>query len=107
MRAGMCAASLSGTPPIDCRFNALIEVPVSRRDSDNWAKATLDLLEDVGALTNDGNLHELTIRPTTRNDVMVALWCLPEMDGVRKQAPPRRAGRVWNKPKSNGLTWRL
>jgi len=42
-----------------------------------------------------------------REDVMVALWRLPEMGAVRKQAPPRRAGRTWNKPKSNGLTWIL
>ena len=105
---------LVGALPIDCRFNVIIEVPVSRRDSDNWVKATMDLLEHVGALTNDGNQHELIVRPTARADVAVALWCLPGMDGVRKQAAPRgggqRAGRVRAmKPKGKraALTWKL
>ena len=84
-----------GAPPIDCRFNVIIEVPVSRRDSDKrWAKATMDLCESVGLITNDGNVNEINIRPMPRADVAVALWCLPAMDGVRKQAAPRRAGRM-------------
>ena len=102
-----------GALPIDCRFNVIIEVPVSRRDSDNWAKATMDLCEHVGLLTNDGNAFEIVIRPRPRTDVMVALWCLPAMDGVRKQAAPRggqRAGRmspVKPKGKRAALTWKL
>ena len=102
---------LVGVPPIDCRFNVIIEVPISKRDSGNFEKPTMDLCEHAGLVTNDGNAHEITIRPVPREDVMVALWCLPEMDGVRKQAPPkgggRRAGRTWSRPKANGLTWRL
>ena len=81
-----------GAAPIDCRFNCLIEVPISRRDTGNFEKATMDLCEHVGLLTNDGNAFEIVIRPRPRIDVMVALWCLPLMDGVRKQAKPRGGG---------------
>ena len=102
-----------GVPPIDCRFNVIIEVPISRRDTGNFEKATMDLCEHVGLITNDGNAHEITIRPMPRADVAVALWCLPGMDGVRKQAAPRggrqRAGRM-RAVKSKGkraLTWKL
>jgi Holliday junction resolvase RusA-like endonuclease len=101
---------LCGIPPVDCRFNALIEVPISRRDSDNWAKATLDLCETVGLISNDGNLHELIVRPVAREDVMVAIWALPEMGAVRRAAKPRGAkgakgaGRTVTRTKP-GLTW--
>ena len=102
-----------GAAPIDCRFNCLIEVPISRRDTGNFEKATMDLCEHVGLLTNDGNAFEIVIRPRPRIDVMVALWCLPAMDGVRKQAAPRgggqRAGRSWSRGKAKraALTWLL
>jgi Holliday junction resolvase RusA-like endonuclease len=104
---------LCGIPPVDCRFHCLIEVPVSRRDTDNWVKATLDLCETCGLVTNDGNLAELIVRPVAgRDDVMVALWCLPLMGGVRKPAAkPRGDGRrdisrrsVKMRP---GMTWKL
>lgn len=98
---------LAGVPTIDCRFNVVIEVPVSRRDSDNWIKATLDLCESVGLFVNDANAHEVTVRPTARDDVMVALWVLPEMGSVRKRAAPRPFRRTWKAaPKRPGLTWR-
>ena len=101
-----------GMPPIDCRFNVVIEVPITRRDTDNWSKATLDLCESVGLMTNDGNVSELIVRPVQREDVMVAIWVLPEMGEIRKQAKPRgtgqreRTGRTV-KRKLPGLTWRL
>jgi Holliday junction resolvase RusA-like endonuclease len=97
-----------GAAPIDCRFNCLIEVPISRRDTGNFEKATMDLCEHVGLLTNDGNAFEIVIRPRPRTDVMVALWCLPLMDGVRKQAKPR-AARSWSRTKAKraALTWLL
>jgi Holliday junction resolvase RusA-like endonuclease len=106
---------LIGIPPIDCRFNVVIEVPISRRDSGNFEKATMDLCEIVGLVTNDGNAHEINIRPTAREDVMVAIWCLPEMGAVRRAAKPRGAkgadGRrdisrraVKMRP---GMTWKL
>jgi len=100
---------LVGIPPIDCRFNCLIEVPISMRDTSNWEKATLDLCESVGVISNDGNSNEVLIRPTARDDVMVAIWCLPEMGGIRKAARPHGAGRpgrtlTRTRP---GLTWRL
>jgi Holliday junction resolvase RusA-like endonuclease len=98
---------LRGCPPITCRFNALIEVPVSRRDTGNWEKPVMDLLEHVGAITNDGNAHEIIIRPAPRTDVMVALWALPDMGGVRGRPSARRGmRRDWERLKP-GLAWRL
>ena len=60
----MCGKQVGfSTPIIDCRFRAgVIEVPVSRRVAGNWEKAVLDLLEHVGVVTNDGNVHEIIIR---------------------------------------------
>ena len=47
-------------------------------------------------------------RPLTCDDCMAAFWCLPGMDGVRKQAVPRRAGRMSPaKGKRAALTWKL
>ena len=60
-------------------------------------------------MTNDGNVSELIVRPVRREDVMVAIWCLPEMGAVRKQAKPRGTGREGRTVarKRPGLTWRL
>jgi Holliday junction resolvase RusA-like endonuclease len=97
---------LVGVPSIDCRFNVLIEVPISRRDTSNWEKATLDLCETVGLVANDGNSNEVLIRPVAREDVMVALWVLPEMGGVRAPAAPRvRPVMRRTAPKRRTLTW--
>jgi hypothetical protein len=84
-------------------------VPITRRDTDNWVKATLDLCENVGAFTNDGNVAELIVRPVAREDVMVALWVLPEMGAVRAPATPRvRATRTRrHAPKRRALTWKM
>ena len=107
--AGWDAALTGGVRPIDCRFNCVIEVPITRRDTDNWSKATLDLCESVGLMSNDGNVAELIVRPVQREDVMVAIWCLPEMGEIRKQAAARGTGRPGRtvKRKRPGLTWRL
>jgi Holliday junction resolvase RusA-like endonuclease len=97
---------LVGAAPIDCRFNCIIEVPITRRDTDNWSKAVLDLCESVGAISNDGNLNELFVRPVPREDVMVALWVLPEMGAVRRPAAPRaRPVMRRHAPKRRALTW--
>jgi len=96
-----------GMPIVACRFNCVIEVPISRRDTGNWEKAILDLLEHVHVVSNDGNMHQLEVRPVERSDVMVALWLLPGMGGVRPQAPPRYVGKEWRRPKTKGLQWRL
>lgn len=74
-----------GQEPIACRFDVLIEVPISRRDTGNWEKALMDLCEHVGVVTNDGNAREIRIRPITRDDCMLAFWLLPDLDGVRKK----------------------
>ena len=82
---------------------------MSRRDTDNWVKATLDLCETAGLISNDGNLAELIVRPTQREDVMVAIWCLPDMGAVRRAAKPRGAkgaGRTVTRTKP-GMTWKL
>jgi Holliday junction resolvase RusA-like endonuclease len=97
---------LVGVPPIDCRFNVLIEVPISRRDTSNWEKATLDLCETVGLVANDGNSNEVLIRPVAREDVMVALWVLPEMGAVRAPVAARvRPAMRRHAPKRRALTW--
>jgi Holliday junction resolvase RusA-like endonuclease len=77
---------LAGVPEITCRFNALIEVPISwRRDTDGHIKPIFDLLELVGVISNDGNQHEVKVIPTDRTDCMVALTTLPLMGGIRKR----------------------
>jgi Holliday junction resolvase RusA-like endonuclease len=96
-----------GLETIACRFNIVVEVPRSRMDLDNHLKPILDLAQNLDIITNDRNCAGITITPADRSDCMAAFWCLPEMGAVRKQAPPRRAGRVWSRPKANGLTWRL
>lgn len=83
-----------GIPPLDCRFDVDILVPISRRDSDNWTKPLLDLCEHIGLVTNDGNMHRVTITPVERDDCALALTPLPGMDGVRQPAKRGYAGRV-------------
>lgn len=86
-----------GLQTVTCRYNMEIRVPVSRRDTGNWEKAIGDLLESVGIVSNDGNVHSLLVTPMERTDCMVALWLLPEMGGVRKKPqmriPRTRAGK--------------
>ena len=90
---------MAGIAPIDCRFNVRIEVPISRRDTGNWEKPIMDLCEQVGVVTNDGNANEVLIVPGDRANCMAAFWPLPKMDNVRKSAIPHRPGRIWQKPK--------
>jgi Holliday junction resolvase RusA-like endonuclease len=100
-----------GVPMVECRFNCQLSVPISRRDSDNWVKASLDLLQHTGVISNDGNLHQLAVTPMERDDVMVALWMLPEMLGVRPAATRHRLAAVsrsrTGKGKGKELTWIL
>lgn len=84
-----------GSEPLACRFDLTIEVPISRRDTDNWAKPIGDLCQHAGVVTNDGNVHQITITPTARQDCMAAFWSLPEMGGVRAPAKKGYVGRVW------------
>lgn len=96
-----------GMAPIACRYDAVVQVPVSRRDSDNWFKAIGDLLESVGVVTNDGNLHQLTITPTPgRTDCAVEITPLPGLGSVRKatRARPRGLGYQPPKRRSRGIT---
>lgn len=77
-----------GQEALACRFNVELHVPVSRRDSDNWIKPVLDLLQTCNVVTNDGNQHEVWVMPQERDDCAVALTPLPEMGGVRKATRP-------------------
>ena len=104
-----------GLVTITTRFNIVVEIPRSSRvDLDNNLKPILDLAQNMGVISNDRNCAGITITPADRSDCMAAFWCLPAMDGVRKQAAPRgggqRAGRVRAmKPKGKraALTWKL
>jgi Holliday junction resolvase RusA-like endonuclease len=98
-------SQIVGMKPIDCRFDVLIEVPISRRDVGNNEKGIMDLCEHVGAVSNDGNAASITIRQAQRDDVMVAIWPLPTMGGIRKAAKPMRIGRPRARKKAPGLTW--
>jgi Holliday junction resolvase RusA-like endonuclease len=102
----MVKQQIMGTLPIDCRFNVLIQVPLSRRDTGNFEKPIMDLLESIGAISNDGNAHEIRVQPMERYDVSVALWILPDMGQIRAPGVKRREGRhPWQRTKP-GLTWR-
>lgn len=96
-----------GLKPLDCRYNLTIEVPISRRDTDNWAKPISDLCQHVGVVTNDGNVNRITITPVDRADCMAAFWSLPEMGNVRKAARPGYVGRAWKPKNKPGLTWKI
>lgn len=96
-----------GMTPLACRFNLTIEVPISRRDTDNWAKPIGDLCQHVGVVTNDGNVHRITITPVDRVDCMAAFWSLPEMGSVRLTARPGRVRTAWKPKNKPGLSWRL
>lgn len=78
-----------GNEPIACRFDVLIEVPISRRDTDNWPKPILDILESVGIVTNDGNQNKVLLSPVSRDNCQVTLTTLPEMGDIRKPARKR------------------
>lgn len=96
-----------GMEPLACRFDLTIEVPISRRDSDNWLKPISDLCEHVGVVTNDGNMHRVTVTPVERDDCLAAFWSLPEMGGVRKPARKKFVGRAWKPKNKPGVTWKL
>jgi Holliday junction resolvase RusA-like endonuclease len=100
-------SQIVGMKPIDCRFDALIEVPISRRDVGNNEKAVMDNCEHAGLVSNDGNARSITIRQTSRDDVMVAIWPLPTMGSIRKAAKPMRISRPRTRRAKPGLSWVL
>lgn len=91
-----------GIQPIACRYNMEIQVPISRRDTGNWEKPIGDLLEACGAVTNDGNVHRLTVLPMARTDCAIELIELPEMDGIRPA--PLKMRRTFAKPRAARAT---
>jgi len=94
-----------GMEPLACRFDLVIEVPISRRDTDNFAKPIGDLCQYAGVVTNDGNVRKVTIEPVDRTDCMAAFWPLPEMGAVRKAAKPVRVAGPRAPRKKPGMTW--
>lgn len=94
-----------GMEPINCRFNMTVEVPISRRDTDNWMKAIGDVCQHARVVTNDGNLHQITVTPVERNDCMAAFFPLPDMGGVRKEARLKPVGAAWKNRNKPGLSW--
>jgi Holliday junction resolvase RusA-like endonuclease len=94
-----------GMPPIACRYDMTIQVPISRRDTGNYEKAIGDLLESVGVVTNDGNVHRLAVEPMARTDCAVCITPLPAMGGVRKPAsvPWRQSRPVKARPTQRQL----
>ena len=74
-----------GANMILCRFNVVVEVPISGRDTDNHIKPLLDICQMCGAIANDANQHSVTITPADRADVMLAFYPLPDMGGIRLQ----------------------
>ncbi len=84
---------IAGMPPVACRYNLAIEVPISRRDTGNFEKAIGDAMEKFGVVTNDGNCHQLTVTPAVRADCLIVLTPLPAMGDVRKPAPLRLPSR--------------
>lgn len=89
----------TGGARIDCRFNVVIYVPTSARDTDNWFKPLMDLMQHAGVVSNDGNMHEIRAVPMDREDCAVALFLLPDMGGIRPPARSRkRTGGPAKKP---------
>ena len=81
-----------GAPRVDCRFDVSIRVPISRRDTDNWAKALMDLLQKAGIVSNDGNMNNVQIAPEARADCEITLIERPDLGAIRKPAKPKRVG---------------
>lgn len=86
----------TGAARIEGRFDVRIEVPISRRDTDNWSKPLLDLMEHVGVVSNDGNMHQVTVTPTDRTDCLIAITERPDLGAVRK--PSTRKKRTGGPP---------
>ena len=98
-----------GLETITSKFNIVVEVPLSSRiDLDNNLKPILDLAQNMGIIRQRPELRrDLGSHPVQREDVMVAIWALPEMGAVRRAAKPRGAkgaGRTVTRTKP-GLTW--
>lgn len=86
-----------GAEMIACRFDVVVEVPISGRDTDNHIKPLLDICQMCGAIANDANQHSVTITPAGRADVMLAFYPLPDMGGIRAAYVPP-AARVSQAP---------
>ena len=93
-----------GAEMILCRFDVVVEVPISGRDTDNHIKPLLDICQMCGAIANDANQHSVTITPADRADVMLAFYPLPAMGGIRTAYVPPAARVSSIKAKRHRIT---
>ena len=85
---------MSGVPQIACRYDMTIELPPTRMDSDNPVKPIGDLMQNIGLVTNDRNLHAFNVVPTDdRTDCLVVLTLRPDLP-VRAVVKRRKVARV-------------
>lgn len=93
-----------GMERITCRFDVVISVPTSRRDTDNWQKPLMDLMQHAGIVSNDGNMHRIVTEPVARDDCSVALFLRPDLGSVRAPARGRKkTGGPAKKPSRKAL----
>lgn len=79
-----------GMDRITCRFDVVLSVPISQRDTDNWQKPLMDLMQHAGIVSNDGNMHRIETEPMKRDDCSVALFLRPDLGSVRVAAKGRK-----------------
>ena len=88
----------SGVTPIACRYDMTIELCPTRMDTDNPVKPIGDLMQSVGLVTNDRNLHAFNVTPTDdRDDVLVVLTLRPDLPARRAKVKRRTALPTWGK----------
>lgn len=80
----------AGMERITCRFDVALSVPISRRDTDNWQKPLMDLMQHAGIVSNDGNMHRIETEPMDRADCSIAIFLRPDLGGVRSEAKGRK-----------------
>jgi len=84
----------AGVPQITCRYDMTIELCPTRMDTDNPVKPMGDLMQSVGLVTNDRNLHAVKVTPADdRDDVLVVLTLRPDLP-ARAAVKRRKIGRV-------------
>jgi len=98
---------LVGVSEIMGFFDIAIEIPSSRGDLDNYAKATLDLLQLIHCISNDANANSVSIsRRPGRDGCMVVLTPRPDLVG-KIRAPAKltyRRSRPRTKQRKGGIT---
>lgn len=70
-----------GVPQITCRYDMLIVLPPTRMDTDNPVKPIGDLMQLIGLISDDRNLHGLVVEHSERADCLVVLTLRPDLPG--------------------------